>query len=344
MSINASNWVWDLKFGNATRKLVLLRFADHAHADGTASYCGIPKVADFAECDERTVKRHIKWLVENGYMREGDQELVAHLARNKRPVVYDLAMSEPTRAQWEVLNAAGGNTRRESAKVAGQKGAEKRAANKAAGTTAGGGDNLSPQDVVSSPAVGGDKMSPHVGGDTRGQSGVTEGPVGGDTGVTQTTQQTTPGNHPSIGAEPIETAAASPSPAAAVPSPDGSGSSEPKGTRIPDDFVPTPEMVSWARTACPDVDGRVETQNFIDFWTAKAGKDARKTDWKRTWQVWFRNCQSRLDQRRTDKGTAYRDKDVWGANPTGGEALSDEESKRLFGLTGDDAAPAADAG
>lgn len=348
MSLNVTNYVWDLKFGNATRKLVLLRYADHAHEDGTASWCGIPKVADFAECDERTVKRHIKFLVEHGYMREGDQELVAHLPKNKRPIVYDIALNEATRASWEVYNASGGNGRRESAVVAGQKGAAKRAANKAAKGQVSEGDKMSPQEVASNPAVGGDEMSPQNGGDTRGQFGVTDGPVGGDTHVTQTTLETTLGNHPSSPAAPIEAAAPAPQPVAEVASPDGSASKSAKrGTRIPEDFASTltAEQVMWARSECPDVDGRMETENFVDYWISKPGKDGVMLDWGRTWKRWMRTAQQRLNQRRTDRGTSYRDADVWGKQPGGGEPMTAAEADALFGLSGDDdAAPAADAG
>lgn len=50
-------------------------------------------------------------------------------------------------------------------------------------------------------------------------------------------------------------------------------------------------MVVWARRECPDVDGRFETSQFIDYWAAKAGKDAVKVDWARTWQTWMRRAQ-----------------------------------------------------
>lgn len=352
MSINVSNYVWDLTFGNATRKLVLLRFADHAHDDGTASWCGIPKVAKFAECDERTVKRHVKWLYEHGYLTEGDQELVAHYPKNKRPIVYNISLSDAQRAEWEVLNASGGATRRERATAAGFKGSEQRAANKAAAEAANGqvsgGDNLSPQEVASTPVVGGDNLSPQVGGDTGGQLGVTDEPIGGDTGVTQTTLETTPGNHPSSSAEPITAEPTSPAALVAAPSPDGSGKKEPRATRIPADFATTgvsAEMVEWARTECPDVDGRVETANFIDYWNSKGGKDARKTDWKRTWQVWFRTAQQRHTERTKARGKSYSNVDTWGTQPGGAEPMTKAEADKLFGLAGDtDAASAADAG
>lgn len=60
-----------------------------------------------------------------------------------------------------------------------------------------------------------------------------------------------------------------------------------RGTRIPDDFAVTPEMVAWAREKTPTVDGARETEKFINFWQAKSGKDATKLDWVATWRNWM---------------------------------------------------------
>jgi hypothetical protein len=70
-----------------------------------------------------------------------------------------------------------------------------------------------------------------------------------------------------------------------------------KGTRIPDDFRVTDQMVNWARGKCPDVDGRVETDKFIRYWQAKPGKDGLKLSWKRTWQNWMTSAQQRIADR-----------------------------------------------
>lgn len=66
-----------------------------------------------------------------------------------------------------------------------------------------------------------------------------------------------------------------------------------RGRRIPDDFTVTPEMVTWAVEHCPDVDGRTETQKFINYWRSKTGKDATKLDWTATWQNWLLNARDR---------------------------------------------------
>jgi hypothetical protein len=70
-----------------------------------------------------------------------------------------------------------------------------------------------------------------------------------------------------------------------------------KGTRIPADFTVTPEMVTWAREKCPQVDGKAETEKFVNHWTAKSGKDATKLDWPATWRNWMLNSRDRYGAR-----------------------------------------------
>jgi hypothetical protein len=69
------------------------------------------------------------------------------------------------------------------------------------------------------------------------------------------------------------------------------------GTRLPDDFHPSPEMTEWFRSHCPHVDGRTENAKFIDYWRAKPGKDGRKLDWPATWRNWMRNAEARSQPR-----------------------------------------------
>lgn len=87
------------------------------------------------------------------------------------------------------------------------------------------------------------------------------------------------------------------SPTSGPPSADApGGETKPKptrGTRIPDDFEVTPEMVAWARRECPGVDGKTQTELFIRYWKTKTGKDATKTDWVMTWERWMINARDR---------------------------------------------------
>jgi hypothetical protein len=70
-----------------------------------------------------------------------------------------------------------------------------------------------------------------------------------------------------------------------------------KGTRVPENFPVTPQMVKWAREKCPDVDGRTETEKFVRYWEAKPGKEGLKLSWKRTWQNWMTSAQQRINDR-----------------------------------------------
>jgi hypothetical protein len=80
-----------------------------------------------------------------------------------------------------------------------------------------------------------------------------------------------------------------------------------RGTRIPDDFSVSAEMVEWARERVPDVDGRLETEKFVNHWSAKTGKDATKLDWVATWRNWMLNANSRLPARASPNGVNRND-------------------------------------
>lgn len=70
-----------------------------------------------------------------------------------------------------------------------------------------------------------------------------------------------------------------------------------RGTRIPEDFKPTDDMIDWAREKTSHVDPIRETEKFIDYWRAKAGRDAAKIDWSGTWRNWMRNAEERAPTR-----------------------------------------------
>lgn len=70
-----------------------------------------------------------------------------------------------------------------------------------------------------------------------------------------------------------------------------------RATRIPDPFLVTGEMRSWAAENTPAVDVNASTAKFVDYWRGKAGKDATKLDWLATWRNWMRNDQDRAQPR-----------------------------------------------
>lgn len=157
--------------GHSTRKLVLVAFANHAHKDGTAAWCSADTVAEYVECDDRTVRRHVAVLLEQGWLREGDQRLVQHLPANKRPVVYDVAMNEQQRQEWQ--NAAQESPRRAAARLTGSAGGRTTAQRKA---------------QVSGP----DRMSPRSGAPAVGLSSVQPGLSSGALGPVTRDRQTVP--------------------------------------------------------------------------------------------------------------------------------------------------------
>jgi hypothetical protein len=65
-----------------------------------------------------------------------------------------------------------------------------------------------------------------------------------------------------------------------------------KGSRLADDFEPTPEMVDWAREKAPTAK-RADHEAFCDYWRAQPGQRGVKLDWPATWRNWMRREQER---------------------------------------------------
>lgn len=75
-----------------------------------------------------------------------------------------------------------------------------------------------------------------------------------------------------------------------------------KGTRLSEEWRPTPDQVAWAMGKYPGLDIETATDNFVDYWTSKSEK-ATKLDWGKTWQVWIRNTASRAPRSQQPKQT-----------------------------------------
>jgi hypothetical protein len=69
-----------------------------------------------------------------------------------------------------------------------------------------------------------------------------------------------------------------------------------RGTRIPDDFRLTREMVAWGEENFPNVNGEKETAKFIDHFRAATGTNAVKRDWPATWRNWIRRAEKDYPQ------------------------------------------------
>jgi hypothetical protein len=64
-----------------------------------------------------------------------------------------------------------------------------------------------------------------------------------------------------------------------------------RGSKLPPDWQPDPKLVAFARDL--NLDPAWELGKFLDHWTAKAGKDARKSDWGATFRNWCRTSAER---------------------------------------------------
>lgn len=283
MSLKATGYVWGLTLGDATRKLVLMKYADHAHDDGRNAWCRPRNVAESAECSERTVQRILGWLLGEGYMREGDQSeyiwpkgYSGPKSERFQPIVFDLAMDEETRLEWKRLAAEGANARRDRHVAVG---ALRRTV---------GGDSLTPQiGEVNEPQVsGGDKLSPSV-------RGVTDDLLQEVTTVSP--KRTSFKDEPSVSQNLL-------SQQQAAPTHDTSGTvvdigarkttrpDTARGTRLPQGWAPDEGLSAWTRENCPAV-RRSEIDRFRDYWIAQPGAKGRKTDWDATWRNWCRKVQ-----------------------------------------------------
>lgn len=63
-----------------------------------------------------------------------------------------------------------------------------------------------------------------------------------------------------------------------------------RGTRLKDDFTLPEDWRDFAAGSRHWDDATIDrvAEDFKDYWTAKAGKDANKLDWKATWRKWVR--------------------------------------------------------
>ena len=185
MSVEAFARVLSVRVGQSTRKLVLMAYANHAHKDGRNTWCSVDTVAEYAECDERTVQRHIAKLLEGGFMREGDQSVPRQVSTKpgeQLPIVYDIAMDDDTMSAWRSVYDPDAGCRARHAR-AGRVGGQKSAALRRAG-----GDNLTPpcnptadlRPAIQAQVSGGDNLTPPSGDRGGGDIAVSPGGVTSD--------------------------------------------------------------------------------------------------------------------------------------------------------------------
>jgi len=101
-----------------------------------------------------------------------------------------------------------------------------------------------------------------------------------------------------------------------------------RATRLSPDWQPGAQEIAWAKDNRPAVDWREEAEKFRNYWIAKAGRDAAKSDWFATWRNWIINAakyQARLGGSAPVTGTsgaepwqlrlkAFDERKFWRAN------------------------------
>lgn len=108
-------------------------------------------------------------------------------------------------------------------------------------------------------------------------------------------------------------------------SPSGS-STRTRGTRIPAGFAVTDDMRVWAIELATEVGGRPPgdqfdvlirrwTAEFIDYWTARAGRDSTKVDWIATWRNRIRTKLDDAAKQSPQPGTAVAVRGHNGSQP-----------------------------
>lgn len=79
-----------------------------------------------------------------------------------------------------------------------------------------------------------------------------------------------------------------------------------RGSRVPDPFVITDELRSWAEEEVPLVDIDRKTAEFVDYWAAVPGQKGVKLDWSRTWKNDMRKKQEFAERDRAKSKPARR--------------------------------------
>lgn len=64
--------------------------------------------------------------------------------------------------------------------------------------------------------------------------------------------------------------------------------------KIPEDWQPSSEDLTWASSEAPLVNAERETENFRDYWLDKG---ERRPGWSRTWKRWMRRAQENAESR-----------------------------------------------
>lgn len=92
-----------------------------------------------------------------------------------------------------------------------------------------------------------------------------------------------------------------------------------RGSRLPEVYELTDEMIDYAKVSAPDISVALEHEKFCNYWHAKSGRDATKIDWAATWRNWMLNAQQWTGSKKEHtNGTSKR---------AGNEAVLDDAAR-----------------
>lgn len=144
-------------------------------------------------------------------------------------------------------------------------------------------------------------------------------PASHPTGYPSINPSVDPSIHPSVdpsvkgepnpSVDPSPTPAPSPAPKTPAPTQGEAAQARParkRATRLPDGWMPDPDVIEAMRTECPYVDLEAEHRKFADYWAAQPGQKGVKADWNATWRNWVRRAGESVPARPSGRPAAAR--------------------------------------
>lgn len=90
MSWLAIAWAEKAPVADVYERCILTLMAHRAKSDGTGAHPSIPTMAEYAMCEDTSIKRRIRALQERRVIAPGDQTIAAYIDARYRPRVWDL--------------------------------------------------------------------------------------------------------------------------------------------------------------------------------------------------------------------------------------------------------------
>lgn len=107
-----------------------------------------------------------------------------------------------------------------------------------------------------------------------------------------------------------------------IPSPSAPARQDPRGSRLAEEWQPTPATMAWSRewaAGHPGLNVTEEWAKFRDYWLSIPGAKGRKVDWDRTWRNWLRTAAERIPR--------------WKQQADGPAPLTNAQKRRKEGLS-----------